>query len=90
MVLRLTQSNGNAIMHDFIIASVSPFPRLKSRWVLECGYTHLVLVLLCTRTYQLVIFFITELPFRCSKTRLVLEWDYTHLKLVLIRMRHEA
>jgi len=79
MVLRLTQRDGKAIMHAVIIASVLP-----SRRVLECDYTHLVLVLLCIRTYHLIIFSITELPFHSSKTRWALEWDYTHLVLVLI------
>jgi len=83
MVLWLTKSHGKAIMHVFIIASVLPSPCLTLRWVLECDYAHLVLVLLCIRTHHLIIFFITELPFRCSKTRWVLEWDYTHLVLVL-------
>jgi len=84
MVLQLTQSAGKAIIHDFITASVPPFPCPKSPWVLECDYIHLVLDLLCIRTYHLIIFFITELPFRCSKPRCVLEWDYTHLILDLI------
>ena len=80
--MRLTQRDGKAIMHAFIIASVLP-----SRWVLGCDYTHLVLVLLCIRTYHLIIFSITELPFCSSKTRWALEWDYTRLVLVLICIR---
>ena len=87
MVVHLTQRNGKAAVHVFIIASALPFPCPESRWVLECDYTHLVLVLLHIRTYHPTIFFITELPFRCSKTRWVLEWDYTHLTLVLICIR---
>jgi len=52
MVLQLTQSDGNAVMHFFITASVLPFPFSKSPWDLEWDYTHLFLVLLCIRTYH--------------------------------------
>ena len=58
MGLQLTQSDGKANMHLFIIASVLPFP------VLEWDNAHLVLILLCTRTYRVIAFFITELHFR--------------------------
>ena len=53
-VLQLTQIDGKAAMHVFITFSVLPFPCSKSLWVLERDYTHLVLVLLCTRTYRLM------------------------------------
>jgi len=87
MTMQLTQSDGKAAMHDFITASVLPFPCPKSRWVLERDHAHLVLVLQYTRTYHLIILFITELSFCFSITRCALEWDYTHLVLVLICVR---
>ena len=64
MILQLTQSDGKAIMHVFITASVLPFPCPKSRWVLEWDYIHLVLVMLCTITYRAVACFM--LRFRLS------------------------
>jgi len=44
---------------------------------LECDDTHLVLVLLCIRTYHLIIFFITEL----SRSRWALQWTALNLSL---------
>ena len=54
MVLQLTQSDGKAVMHVSITASVLPFPCSRLRWVLEWDYTHLVLVLLCIITYRVM------------------------------------
>src|SRR5579863_8078709 len=54
MVLQPTQSDGKATMHVFIAVSVLPFPCSNPRWVLEWDYTHLVLALLCVKTYRLI------------------------------------
>jgi len=88
MVLQLTQNDGKPSMHVSITTFVLLFPFFspKPRWALEWDYTHLVLVLLCIRTYHLINFFTIELPFRSSQSQWILEWDFIHLVLVLIRI----